>query len=197
MWRCRRLQARPACECTGQPGPSPREGAPRGRPGGRGRQRWTARRPVAPRAPRPRQRPRQLHQAAGGATENDKEGWPWPTWSARRPALQQAQSAYDQVASLPNVGLLPQLLNLQRATIDYEQAKRNTRLPPPAWTRRSVRRRGLLAAAAGRAARPVHARRSRQASSPPPKSQEGATPEQTAASQAQVTGRARRRRRRT
>lgn len=36
-----------------------------------------------------------------------------------------AQSAYDQVAHLPNVGLLPQSLQLQQATIDYEVAKAN------------------------------------------------------------------------
>ncbi len=36
-----------------------------------------------------------------------------------------AQSAYDQVTHLPNVGLLPQSLQLQQATIDYEVAKAN------------------------------------------------------------------------
>ncbi len=38
-------------------------------------------------------------------------------------ALQQAQAAYDQVRDRPDVGLLPQALALQRATIDYEAAK--------------------------------------------------------------------------
>ncbi len=38
-------------------------------------------------------------------------------------ALQQAQAAYDQVRDRPDVGLLPQALTLQRATIDYEAAQ--------------------------------------------------------------------------
>jgi len=38
-------------------------------------------------------------------------------------ALQQAQAAYDQVKDRPDVGLLPQSLALQRATIDYEAAQ--------------------------------------------------------------------------
>jgi HlyD family secretion protein len=40
-------------------------------------------------------------------------------------ALAQAQSAYDKVAGSPMVGALPQSLQLQQATIDYEQAKAN------------------------------------------------------------------------
>jgi HlyD family secretion protein len=40
-------------------------------------------------------------------------------------ALQQAQSAYDQVKNLPNVGALPQSLNLQTATNQYNLAKAN------------------------------------------------------------------------
>ena len=42
-----------------------------------------------------------------------------------RAVLQQAQSAYDQVAHLPNVAMMPQSLQLQQATIDYEVAKAN------------------------------------------------------------------------
>jgi len=38
-------------------------------------------------------------------------------------ALQQAQSAYDQVADKPNVGMLPQSVQLQTATNNYEQAQ--------------------------------------------------------------------------
>jgi HlyD family secretion protein len=38
-------------------------------------------------------------------------------------SLQQAQSAYDQVKNLPMVGMLPQSLNLQTATNQYNQAK--------------------------------------------------------------------------
>lgn len=39
----------------------------------------------------------------------------------------QAQAAYDQVAGAPNVGMLPQSLQLQQATIDYEAALANYR----------------------------------------------------------------------
>jgi HlyD family secretion protein len=40
-------------------------------------------------------------------------------------SLRQAQAAYDQVKNLPNVGALPQSLNLQTATNQYNQAKAN------------------------------------------------------------------------
>jgi HlyD family secretion protein len=40
----------------------------------------------------------------------------------------QAQAAYDQVAHLPNVGMLPQSLQLQQATLDYSLAETNYRL---------------------------------------------------------------------
>jgi HlyD family secretion protein len=40
-------------------------------------------------------------------------------------ALDQAQAAYDRVADRPDVGLLPQALQLQQATIAYEAAKAN------------------------------------------------------------------------
>jgi len=40
----------------------------------------------------------------------------------------QSQTAYDQVAHLPNVAMLPQSLQLQQATLDYELAQANYRL---------------------------------------------------------------------
>lgn len=43
-------------------------------------------------------------------------------------AVQQAQAAYDQVAHLPNVAMLPQSLQLQQATLEYELAQTNYRL---------------------------------------------------------------------
>lgn len=52
-----------------------------------------------------------------------------------RAALQVAQAAYDQIAHLPNAGMMPQALQLQQATIDYEVAKanvENTLAPPTA-----------------------------------------------------------------
>ena len=45
-----------------------------------------------------------------------------------RLAVDQAQSAYDQVAHLPNVGMLPQALQLQQVTLEYELAQTNYRL---------------------------------------------------------------------
>lgn len=39
----------------------------------------------------------------------------------------QAQAAYDQVASAPNIGMLPQSLQLQQATVDYNAAQANYR----------------------------------------------------------------------
>lgn len=47
----------------------------------------------------------------------------------------QAQAAYDQVAGMPNVGMLPQSVQLQQATVDYEVALANYRqatAPPTA-----------------------------------------------------------------
>ncbi len=38
-------------------------------------------------------------------------------------AVQQAQAAYDQVAMLPNIGMMPQSLTLQQDTVAYQQAK--------------------------------------------------------------------------
>ena len=38
-------------------------------------------------------------------------------------SLQQAQAAYDRVKDQPNIGLLPQSLDLQKATIEYQRAK--------------------------------------------------------------------------
>ncbi|PKO23356.1 MAG: hypothetical protein CVU38_04550, partial [Chloroflexi bacterium HGW-Chloroflexi-1] len=43
-------------------------------------------------------------------------------------SLAQAQAAYDQVQDRPNIGLLPQSLDLQRATLDYENALANYRI---------------------------------------------------------------------
>jgi len=45
-----------------------------------------------------------------------------------RLALQQAQAAYDEVAHLPNVAMLPQSLQLQQATLEYELAQANYRI---------------------------------------------------------------------
>ncbi len=40
-------------------------------------------------------------------------------------ALKHAQEAYDKIASLPNASMLPQAIQLEQATIDYETAKAN------------------------------------------------------------------------
>lgn len=43
-------------------------------------------------------------------------------------ALSQAQAGYDKVKDKPNIGALPQSLQLQQATLDYEAAQANYRL---------------------------------------------------------------------
>lgn len=50
-----------------------------------------------------------------------------------RVLLESAQQAYDRISSLPNAGMMPQAVQLQQATIDYEVAKANTEnaLAPP------------------------------------------------------------------
>ena len=45
------------------------------------------------------------------------------TLDSAQAALQQAQAAYDLVKDQANIGLLPQSLNLQKATIEYQRAK--------------------------------------------------------------------------
>lgn len=45
-----------------------------------------------------------------------------------RALLQQAQAAYDQVKHLPNIGALPQSLQLQQATLDVQAAEANYRI---------------------------------------------------------------------
>jgi len=40
-------------------------------------------------------------------------------------ALKHAQEAYNEIASMPNASMLPQAIQLQQATIDYETAKAN------------------------------------------------------------------------
>ena len=42
--------------------------------------------------------------------------------------VNQAQTAYDQIKSLPNAGMLPQALQLQQATINYETAQAQYRV---------------------------------------------------------------------
>lgn len=42
-----------------------------------------------------------------------------------RVALEAAQAAYDQIAHMPNAGMMPQAVQLQQATIQYEVAKSN------------------------------------------------------------------------
>lgn len=58
-----------------------------------------------------------------------------------RVMLNSAQQAYDQIASSPNAGMLPQAVQLQQATIDYEVAKANvdvTLAPPTASQKASA-----------------------------------------------------------
>jgi hypothetical protein len=62
-----------------------------------------------------------------GATEDQKQAAA-ATLERARVVRDQAQAAYDQIAGQPNVGMMPQALQLQQATIDYETAAANYRI---------------------------------------------------------------------
>lgn len=65
----------------------------------------------------------------------DQETAAAATLERARVMRDQAQSAYDQIASMPNAGMMPQALQLQQATIDYETALANYNIamaPPKA-----------------------------------------------------------------
>lgn len=62
-----------------------------------------------------------------GATEDQKRAAA-ATLERARVMRDQAQSAYDQIAGQPNAGMMPQSLQLQQATIDYETAAANYRI---------------------------------------------------------------------
>jgi HlyD family secretion protein len=70
---------------------------------------------------------RAAYQAAvnSGGTTNSQLEAAGATVQKTQAALAQAQSAYDQVKSNSMIGMLPQSLQLQQATIDYQQAKAN------------------------------------------------------------------------
>ncbi len=67
---------------------------------------------------------RQLLQ---GPSEDEKRAAKAAVERARA-ALEQAQAAYDQVAHLPNVGMLPQSVQLRQATIELEAAEAQYRI---------------------------------------------------------------------
>lgn len=98
----------------------------------------------------------------------------------------QAQAAYDMVAGAPNVGMLPQSVQLQQATVDYEAALANYRVTtaPP--------KPGQLAAAKAQIAQSQAAVAQAEAALASAQSnlqrlQEGAKPEDRAIAEAQVT----------
>jgi HlyD family secretion protein len=62
-----------------------------------------------------------------GASEDQKRAAA-ATLERARVMRDQAQAAYDQIAGQPNVGMMPQSLQLQQATIDYETAAANYRI---------------------------------------------------------------------
>ena len=65
--------------------------------------------------------------------------------------LEQAQQQYDKVKDVPGVGMLPQSLQLQQATIGYETAQANYRVTSPGLTGATGGRPGADRAGAGRA----------------------------------------------
>lgn len=62
-----------------------------------------------------------------GASEDQKRAAA-ATLERARVMRDQAQSAYDQIAGQPNAGMMPQALQLQQATIDFETAAANYRV---------------------------------------------------------------------
>ena len=71
-------------------------------------------------------------QLLAGPSEDEKRAAMAAVERARA-ALEQAQAAYDQVANMPNVGMLPQSVQLRDATIELERAEaqyRITTAPP-------------------------------------------------------------------
>lgn len=62
-----------------------------------------------------------------GASEDQKRAAA-ATLERARVVRDQAQAAYDQIAGQPNAGMMPQSLQLQQATIDYETAAANYRV---------------------------------------------------------------------
>lgn len=98
----------------------------------------------------------------------------------------QAQAAYDRVAGDPNIGMLPQSLQLQQATVDYETAAANYRVATAAA------KDSQLAAARAQIAQAEAAVAQGEASLASAQSnlqrlQEGAKPEDLAVAEAQVT----------
>ncbi len=93
-------------------------------------------------------------------------------------ALKHAQEAYDQIAHLPNAGLLPQAIQLEQATIDYETAKANLEvtLAPPTESQKAQALAQIAAAEAAVA----------QAEASLHRLQQGPTPEDLAVLEAQV-----------
>lgn len=71
-------------------------------------------------------------QLLAGPTEDQKRAAAAAVERARA-ALEQAQAAYDQVANLPNVAMLPQSVQLRQATIELEaaEAQYRTTIAPP------------------------------------------------------------------
>lgn len=103
-----------------------------------------------------------------------------------RIVLEQAQAAYDRVAGDPNIGMLPQSMQLQQATVDYEAAAANYRVATAAA------KDSQLAAAAAQIAQAEAAVAQAQAGLASAQSnlerlQEGAKPEDLAVAEAQVT----------
>lgn len=103
-----------------------------------------------------------------------------------RIVLEQAQAAYDRVAGDPNIGMLPQSLQLQQATVDYEAAAANYRVATAAA------KDSQLAAARAQIAQSETAVAQARAALVSAQSnleslQEGAKPEDLAVAEAQVT----------
>lgn len=119
-----------------------------------------------------------------GSTDNEKKVAA-ANLERARVALEQAQAAYDRVASSPEIGLLPQSGNLQRATIDYEQAKAQYDITT-AGADAAQRAQAQAAIAQSEAAMTSAKAQVAQAQASLAKLREGASREQIAVTEAQV-----------
>lgn len=120
-----------------------------------------------------------------GPSEDEKQAAA-ATLERARIVRDQAQAAYDQVAGAPNVAMLPQALQLQQATVDYETAAANYRvtLAPPKASQIAAARAQIAQAESAR----VQAETALvTAEANLERLLEGATEEDIAVAQAQVT----------
>ncbi len=120
-----------------------------------------------------------------GASQDQKQAAA-ATLERARVIRDQAQAAYDQIAGQPNAGMMPQAMQLQQATIDYETAAANYRISTaPATAGQLAAARAQIAQARAAVAQAEASRA--QAQSNLAKVQRGPSEADLAIAEAQVT----------